>query len=193
MYSKHLLLILGIIFIIHVLQAQQLEYMQPVGYQNPFLKSGQFISSLYYYTLQTESDFTNSDVHTGDKNFNFTGYLGLTDFLTLSTRVVVFPDQKIHWETDGSTMKRNTDFYVNPEITLSYRPIEALEIFGSYNYRQYTISQGPYSFLQDAPIGADSTGTIIYEERKVYTEGMNPIDTNTYFFRFGLTYSGKLW
>lgn len=132
-------------------------------------------------------------MYTGNKNFNFNGYLGLTDFLTLSTRVAVYPDQKIQWETNGSTLKRKTDLYVNPEITLSYRPIEDLEIFGTYNYRQYTITEGPYSFLQEVPIGVDPTGTVIYEEREVYTEGMDPIDTSTYFFRFGLTYSGKLW
>jgi len=193
MFSKNLLLLLGIILITHTLQAQELEFMQPVGFQNPFLKSGQLISSLFYYERQAEIDFTNNDVHTGDKNFNFNGYLGLTDFLTLSTRVALYPDQKIQWETDGSTRKRKTDLHVNPEITLSYRPIEALEIFGTYNYRQYTTTQGAYSYMQEVPIDVDSTGTVIYEEREVHTEGMNPVDTRTYFFRFGLTYAGKLW
>ena len=178
---------------INSLHAQQLEYMQPVGYQNPLLKSGQFISSLYYFSKQSETEYSGHNTHFEDNNINFFGYLGLTDFLTLSTRLSIYPSQKIQWETGESTMKRKTDFYINPELTLSYRPIQYLEIFGSFNYRQYTITQGPYSFLQSVPVGIDSTGTVIYEERMAQVDGMDPMDSSSYYLRFGLTYSGKLW
>ncbi|MBN1407911.1 MAG: hypothetical protein JW956_08985 [Calditrichaceae bacterium] len=193
MYLKRILLLVSIMFIVNSLKAQQLEFMQPVGYQNPFLKSGQYITSLYYYSYESNYRYSNDTHHNGSKYINIAGFLGLTDFLTLSTKIAVYPNQKMQWDTGESTMKRETDFYINPEITLSYRPIKSLEIFGSYNYRQYTITQGPYSYLQDVPIGIDSTGTVIVEERRVYDSGMDPYDTSSYFFRFGLTYSGRLW
>jgi hypothetical protein len=47
--------------------------------------------------------------------------------------------------------------------------------------------------MQDMPIGIDSTGAVIVDEVRVFSPGMDPMDTSSYFFRFGLTYSGKLW
>ena len=193
MYLKRFLLLVGILFIVSSIQAQQLEFMQPVGYQNPFLKSGQYITSLYYYMHESESNYSNYISHIGSEYLNLTGFIGLTDFLTLSTKIAVYPPQKIQWYTGENTMKRKNDFSVNPEITLSYRPIKSLEIFGSYNYRQYTTTQGPYIYMQDMPIGIDSTGAVIVDEVRVFSPGMDPMDTSSYFFRFGLTYSGKLW
>jgi hypothetical protein len=193
MKLKRIFLLAGGFLLLTNLQAQKIEHMQPVGYQNPFLRSGQFISGLYYYQSERVSDYTNEKSHFGDKNLTFAGYLGLTDFLTLSTRISVYPNQKIQWYTGESTMKRETDFYISPQLTLSYRPAEYLEIFSSLNYYKYTITQGSYTALQPVSILDPETGQIIVEERMVQMEGMDPTDINSYFFKFGLTYSGRLW
>lgn len=194
MYLKRLLLLVSILFIVNSIQAQQLEFMQPVGYQNPFIKSGQFIANLYFYAHQSETEQTNYTRHNDIKNVNFISYLGVTDYITVSTRIAIYPAQKVVWESEGSTLKTENDFHINPELILSYRPIQSLEIYGSFNYRQYTTTQGPYTTYTDFPIGIDpETGNIIYELREINVEGRDPIDTSIYFLRFGLTYSGKLW
>jgi hypothetical protein len=168
--------------------------MQPVGYQNPFLKSGQYIAGLYYYSYQSETEYSNYDRYSRNNNINLVSYLGLTDYLTISTRIAIYPDQKINWSEGNSTQKRKTNFNINPELTLSYRPVNCLEIFSSFNYRQYTTNEGPYSYLQSVPVGFDSTtGSIIYEEQMFQVEAMDPMKTSSYFFKFGLTYSGRLW
>ena len=59
--------------------------MQPVGYQNPFLKSGQFISNLYFNSYRNTTDYELGDSNLGEYGINLSGYLGLTDFLTVST------------------------------------------------------------------------------------------------------------
>lgn len=194
MYLKQLLLLFSIIFISNSLYSQQLEFMQPVGYQNPFLKSGQFIASLYSYSYQSETEYSDYDRYFRNNNINLVSYLGLTDYLTLATRIAIYPDQKINWSEGNSTQKRKNNFNINPELTLSYRPANSLEIFSSFNYRQYTTTEGPYSYLQSVPVGFDSTtGSIIYEERMFQVTAMNPMKTSSYFFKFGLTYFGRLW
>ena len=189
------LLIIVILYLSYELSnAQGLEFMQPVGYQNPFLKSGQFITNLYFYAHQSETEQTNYTRYNGSKNVNFIGYLGLTDYITISTRIAIYPTQKVVWESEGSTLKTENDFHFNPEFILSYRPVESLEIYGSFNYRQYTTTQEPYTTYTDFPIGIDpETGDIIYELQEINVEGRDPFDTSIYFLRFGLTYSGKLW
>ena len=68
------------------LSAQKLEHMLPAGYQNPFLKSGQFITTLYYYSLLFEDDFNQEDPpyvrNHGENSIRFAGYLGLTGQIT---------------------------------------------------------------------------------------------------------------
>ena len=167
--------------------------MQPVGYQNPFLKSGQFISDLYLYSYRNTIDRELDDTNFGEYSINLSGYLGLTDFLTVSTRLSAYPAQKTAWRSDGADGKREQSFNINPQITLSYRPIAYLEIYGSFDYQQYEITSYPESYYTSVPVGIDSTGQIIYEDRKRIIEAQAPYTTSRYNFRFGLTYSGKLW
>ena len=193
MYLKRLMILVSLIFIINSLQAQRLEYMQPVGYQSPFLKSGQFISNLYFNSHQSESNYSSYERNMGNYNLNFSGYLGLTDYLTLTTRLGIHPAQKTIWSTGSRTDKMENNLNFNPELILSYRPIEYLEIFGSVDYRKYETTQGPYTYLTERPRYDPNTHEIIYEERMVEIEGMDPYKTTRYIVRFGLTYSGKLW
>ena len=194
MYLKRILLLVSIMFIINSLKAQQLEFMQPVGYQNPFLKSGQYITSLYYYSRITETERSDNLTKTGEYNINLIGYLGLIDNLTLKTLITVHPYQKIYWYSEGGSGNDKSKFYVDPEFTISYRPIEFLEIFGSCNFSQYEIDRGPYSYYISTLVGYDpETGAAIYEPRLVTTQDKSVYDYTNYRFRFGLTYSGRLW
>ena len=194
MYLKRLMILISLIFIINSLQAQRLEYLQPVGYQSPFLKSGQFISNLYFYSHQSESNHSLYETNMGNYNLNFSGYLGLTDYLTLTTRLGIYPAQKTSWSTGSRTNKTEDNLNFNPQLILSYRPIEFLEIFGSVDYRQYSKTQGPYTYVLETAVGVDpQSGEIIYEERTIDLEGMGTYETTRYAIRFGLTYAGKLW
>jgi len=180
--------------ILEFANAQRLEYMQQVGYQNPFLKSGQFISNLYFYSFGNTSERDLGDTNFGEYSINLSGYLGLTDYLTFSTRITAYPEQKTYWRSGGEEGKREQSFNINPQITLSYRPMDYLEIYGSFDYQQYEITSYPESYYTSFPAGVDTTtGQIIYENRKIIMDAQEPYTTSRYNFRFGLTYSGRLW
>ena len=193
MFLKRLILLIDICLIFNSLHAQKLEHMLPVGYQSPFLKSGQFISNLYFYSHQSESNHSSYETNHGNYNLNFSGYLGLTDYQTLTTRIGVYPAQKTIWSTGSRTDKIENNLHFNPELILSYRPIKFLEVFGSVDYREYETTQEPYTYLTERSRYDPNTHEIIYEEYMVEIEGMDPYKTTRYFVRFGLTYSGRLW
>jgi hypothetical protein len=121
------------------------------------------------------------------------GYLGITDQLTLTTRINYFPEQKIIWG-ENSTLDRSINLNVDPELTLSYRPIEYLEIFGNFDYHQYKTTQNATQVKVLVIVDYDpSTGDPIYEERTLSSFGHPPFTTTSTIFRIGVTYSGKLW
>jgi len=193
MQLKKIIIFSGFFLLLTTVRAQRLELMQPVGYQTPFLKSGEFISNLYYFSMQSKMERTNYITKSGEYNINFTGYLGLTDNLVLRTHISAFPGQKISRYTKGSKGNDRIDFYIDPEITISYRPIRYLEIFGSFQYTQYEITRGPYydymTFVEIDP----ETGIATYNERLAVTRDEAVSDISTYRVRFGLTYAGGLW
>lgn len=96
MYLKRLFVLIGVCLVFNSLQAIMMDYMIPLGYQSPFLKSGQYVTSLYYYSYNNENESASETlpymVNHGEYSVNFLGYLGLTDYITLSTRLGIYPE-----------------------------------------------------------------------------------------------------
>ena len=177
--------------------AQQLEHMIPVGYQSPFLKSGQFITSMYYNSYSTKFERLGDDIEGwtrfGEYSVNMVGYLGLTDNLTLSTKLFFYPKQNINWTNEDGNGENSNNFNVSPELTLSFRPYSGLEVFGTFHYQGTTTEYGPYTYFSNEPIGIDEDGNVIYELRERTMSPGADLETQHIRFKVGLTYSGRLW
>lgn len=118
--------------------------------------------------------------------------MGLTDYPTLSTHVAAYPEQKTYWRNAGENGKQEQSFNINPQIKLSYRPIDYLEIYGSFDHQQSEITSYPGSYDASIPVAIDSTtGQTIYENRKIAIDVQAPYTINRYSFGLGLTYSGQ--
>ena|SRR3990172_2579164 len=179
-------------------QVQNLNRVVPIGYQNPFLRSGQYITTLYYYsnTDRTESSFDGYKSIYVDREYSvrWAGYLGLADNLTLSTKLFVYPRQEIHWGEGVSNAKDTQKANLNPQVTLSFRPSNDLEIFGSIDYRQMETFFSPYTYETTVPVGVDpETGQVIYEPRMVTVGAAPQLEQKLTVVKVGFTYSGCLW
>ncbi len=174
------------------LQAQSLDYYIPAGFTNPLLKSGQFITSLYYTQSRSITDYADQGTERSDKNWQFTGYVGLAEGLTLRADLGFYPEQTISEITSGGSGEDKRTFYLRPDIVLSYRPTGTLEIFGNFSYGKYTQQIGPRSLYQDVPVGVNPDGSYIYERRLVTQPGW---DTDIKFtsIRMGISNYGNLW
>ncbi len=175
------------------LLSQNFQYYIPAGFTNPLLKSGEFISSLYYFNDQIQTKQDISKIQYSRKDINFLGYLGITDNITLKTRFIISPSQTVQEVIEGGVGEKTNNFSFSPEITLSYRPKANLEIFSSVYYSDQTIQIGEQGFYDEVPVGVDSTGNVIYERRLV-SQAVQPDlkSKNTTFF-IGFSYIGKLW
>jgi hypothetical protein len=177
---------------------QNLNRVVPIGYQNPFLVSGQFITTLYYYSNsnRTESPFDGDKSIYVDREYSvrWAGYLGLTNSLTLSTKLFVYPGQKIYWGEGVSNEKNTKKPNLNPQVTLSYRPLNDLEIFGSINYRRSETLFSPYTYQTMVPVGIDpETGVVVYGPSKVTVGAAPQLEQKLTVVKVGFTYSGCLW
>jgi hypothetical protein len=175
--------------------SQQLEHMIPVGYNNPFLKSGQYITSLYFSGHFSEYDNKETQNGTQSRQYsvNFTGLIGLTNKVTLATHLNFYPEQTLDKRLYGGGGDRISNFYVSPAFVLSYRPKENLELFSSVDYSNYSLSFNDSKSSIPRIIGLDEFGNPVYSEDTIIIPAQSDIDVMSAFIRVGITYSGKLW
>jgi hypothetical protein len=199
MYFKNVEVVLLIVLISSFCLAQDLQYYRPVGFQNPLLKSGQFISSISYYHSAIEStwdtnDLSYTDTRQSDQYLDMFGYLGLTDNLTINANLNVYPSQIYNEIIKNGSGKNKIKLNVRPNIVLSYRPNANIEIFGNLYYINETRKQGDQTVSGLVPIGYDpNTGEAIYETAFFKRSGLPDLNINGNNFRLGITYIGELW
>jgi len=175
------------------LHSQNFQYYIPAGFTNPLLKSGEFVSSLYYFNDQIQTKQDISKIKYSRNDINFLGYLGITDNITLRTRFIISPPQTIQEVIEGGIGEKTNNFSFSPEITFSYRPKANLEIFSSVFYSDQTIQIGEQGFYDEVPVGVDSTGNVIYERRLVSQAAQPDLKSKNTTFFIGFSYIGKLW
>jgi len=175
--------------------AQNIEHMIPAGFNNPFLKSGEYISTFYFNSLNSESNVNEgiSGFRRDEYSLNMRSYLGITDDITLSTRLFVFPKQTVSKSMFGDGGDRINTFNIRPEIILSYRLEKNIEIFGAIDYLKYTSSFKDSYFTATVPVGQDGSGNIIYEEREVVQLAMSDRSNSFANIKVGVTITGNLW
>ena len=120
-------LVLGI----HTAYSQMTDYYVPITYRNPILKSGQFMTNLYYSRTMSTTTHQGDESENMSYNFNLVGYIGITNWLTFSSRLVFYPEQTMAKYTGSQIGEDTKKQAFNPEFTLSFRPVNYLEIFGS--------------------------------------------------------------
>ncbi len=101
------------------IHAQTLDYFVPAGFNNPFLKSGQFIAGLFYDQSRTTMSFENEESANSSKRWQFIGYLGLIDGLTLRADLSLYPKQTVYEITSGGAGETENTSYLRPNIALS--------------------------------------------------------------------------
>lgn len=175
------------------LTAQSLDYYIPAGFNNPFLKSGQFITTFNYYQHRSVMDNQEQESANLSKNWQFSGYLGLIDGFTLRADLSFYPSQTVSEIVSGGAGESNHTSYISPTIVLSYRPTGTLEIFGDLTYSNYTRQQGPRTYYQDVPVGVNPDGSLIYERRPVTQPALPDMDIKYTSIRMGISYYGNLW
>ncbi len=174
--------------------AQGLEHYLPVGFHNPLLKSGQYIFSVAYNNSNQENDQAGSTFEYGQRYLNAFGYLGMTDRITLSTNLNLFPRQTI-WQSRGDNEGCDReDLNLSASVALSYRLHHGFELFSKFFYNRYKIDYGDRTYLTTVPVGIDpNTGAVIYEQRRILQPGPPDLRLTSTAFRIGLTFVGSLW
>jgi hypothetical protein len=91
---------ISIILFIHAIVfsvlSQELDFYQPIGFVNPPLRSGHFITSAFYSQQNATTTQVGLKSDRLEQKIALIGYLGLTDYLTLQTNFTLFPDQTIY-------------------------------------------------------------------------------------------------
>ena len=193
MISKATASILFIFLISSTVFGQITDIYIPAGFNNPLLKSGNFITSLYYYNSNTLSEYDDREDKLANYNFNLVGYIGVTDQITLKTIFVYSPAQTYSEITKGGMGEDKSKSYLSPQIVLSYRPSNSIEIFGDFFYQKQTREFGDKSFYQDVPVGVDDQGNIIYEKQLVTQYSAGSSNYRTTAVKIGISYIGNLW
>ncbi len=127
------------LFIINIIllgkvDAQEAVYM-PVGFKNPFLKSGQYISTLSYSEDRIKGEIdSRAGYKVKEKTVRFTNYLGLTDRITLSAQSVFYPTQTVLRNFGDYSGNDKIEYYLKPNFILSYRFSKSFELFGIYSF-----------------------------------------------------------
>ena len=186
----------GLIFMCLVSMAwsQNLNFYIPAGFRNPLLQGGQFISSLYFYGDQITTTQDIKKTRNSMNDVNFLGYLGITEKITLKTHFVISPSQTIQKVLEGGMGENTRNFSFSPEITLSYRPLMNLEVFGSVYHSNQTTRFGERGEYIEVPVGTDPiTGEVIYEKRLVTFPGQPDLESFNSTFLVGLSFVGSLW
>jgi hypothetical protein len=172
---------------------QNIEYYVPAGFINPLLKSGQLITSLFYFGDQITTKQDMDKTKFSSKDINFLGYLGITDKLTLKTRLVLSPPQTIEEFVEGGTGGNKNKFSISPELSLSYRPKINFEIFSSIYYSNKTTQIGERGYYVEMPVVDPNTGNIIYQRVLVTAPARPDLNTTNTTVILGFSYIGKLW
>jgi hypothetical protein len=169
------------------LQAQSIYHYWPVGFHNPVLESGQFISTgSMSYSKSKLVGYTTSP----SANYSMVNYLGLTEKLTACLSFSVYPRQTITI-TDGYRDKQKFSF--NPGLTLSCRPTAKSELYGNFSYFSKTTDFGDRTYSVNEPYFDPSTGSYVYKVVK-YIQPGNPDQRNTNVSaQIGFTLIGNLW
>ena len=171
-----------------------MDYYQPAGFANPPLRSGHFLTSVFYSHQLATQTVAEMKTDRPEKEIILAGYLGLTDFLTLQTNIAIIPDQTILELRDPQVGKDKLKFNIRPQVMLSYRPLSNLEIFGDFYFINQTTDYGEKGTMRDVPVEIDPiTGIPIYEPRLVFQPAGPSIEFESTMIRFGFTYLGTLW
>ncbi len=194
MVQKFIFFFFLVIFLLSNSYAQKIEHLVPIGFNNPFLKSGQFISSMFLENSSFKSEYEDkTGIKRNEYYLSFQTYLGLTDDVTLSTRLNTFPTQTVDKGLFDGGGDRKQNFNIRPEFILSYRPSESVEIFGLVDYSNYESSFKESSFKTVIPVGVDEFGNTIYEERTMTIQPRADLKNTFSNIKIGVTFSGKLW
>ena len=146
------------------------------------------MTSLYFSQNNSMTEYSTQDSESKDYNMNFVCFLGLTDWMTLSTRLRYIPKQTI-LEMTGDRLQEDTqDATFHPEFILSLRPKPNFEIFGSvFLFRnQYVVGDATIRTGYFDP-GTGDTITLDI------TEPGYDFKTSGYELRCGFSYAGRLW
>ena len=186
--------ILTVLFISQSL-AQQLEYMIPAGFNNPLLRSGQYITSLYIMDRYSKTDIKEDKIGSerGEYSFNFSSYVGLTDRLTLSARLYFYPEQTLGKSLYGGGGDQMSSFRLTPSFVLSYRPKDNFELFSAFDYSYYTVSYKASRTTLAHVIGVDEFGNPIYGNDAVFIPANPDMEVMSAVMRLGVTFTGSLW
>ena len=89
------------------------------------------MTSLYFSQNNSKTEYSTQDSESRGYSMNFACFLGLTDWMTLSTKLRYIPKQTI-LEMTGDRLQEDTQKNTfQPEVILSLRPKPNFEIFGS--------------------------------------------------------------
>lgn len=176
------------IFAANFASAQMMDYFVPISYHNPLLRSGQFMTSLYYSQNNSKTEMSTYDSERKEYSMNFAFFLGLTDWMTLSSRLRYIPQQTITEMTGDRLQEDTQDAAFHPEFVLSLRPKPNFEIFSSVSLLrdQYTIGGATVQVDYIDPV----TGIPIPYEQTI--PGYD-YKISGYELRCGLSYAGRLW
>ena len=180
---------------ISLVLCQNMDYYQPVGFSNPPLRSGNFLTTVYYYHQLATLTQNNLETDTPKREINVAGYFGLTDNLTVQTNLIFYPEQTIYELGEPQVGKDKLKFNIRPQVTHSYRPLSNFEIFTDLSIINQTIEYGEKEFLRDVPVAYDPlTGEpTIVEQRLVFQPALPAVKSESTVIRFGFTYLGTLW
>ena len=185
MKKQRFFLMLSVIFMVNMANAQMTDYLVPINYHNPLLRSGQFMTSLYFSQNNLKTELNSHNSESKDYSVHFACFLGLTDWMTLSTRLRYIPEQTILEMTGDRVQEDTQDATFHPEFILSLRPKPNIEIFGSvFLFRnQYAVGDAIKRSID--PISGYPMPDILIPGYDFKTSG--------YELRCGFSYAGSLW
>jgi len=174
-------------------RSQEYHFFIPAHFQNPLLKSGNFIAGIYYNNQRSDIQLEEQVTRNTTKNFTFSGILGITNNLTVRGQLDLYPSQYSSKIVAGGSGGTKNNFYLRPQLVVSYRPVKSVEIFGDVFVRNFSIENGPKSTYQDVPVGVDNEGNIILDRRLVTQPGYANTEVESLIYKIGVSINGSLW
>jgi len=146
------------------LMAQDMSSAYSVwGFSAPFLKSGEFIvtgggsysTTDYEYTYENDPDYYSISNYSY-KNLTTRGILAITDKFLVNLSVYYYPTRENmskYGDNDYENKSKSTQqAYINPYLTLIYRPLKNLELSGTiYGYNNEQKYEQTYSNPEQEP------------------------------------------
>jgi hypothetical protein len=142
---------------------------------------------------KTDINENESGTKRNEYSFNFNGYIGLTDNITLSARLNFLPEQTLAEGLYDRGGDQRTSFRIAPSFVLSYRPQDNFELFSAFDYSNYTLSYTDTRTNLTNVIGIDEFGNPIYGEDGILIPAIPDTDIMSATIRVGVTFSGSLW